>query len=236
MSRPRVVMTPEELSCILKPFVTARSWLVYDESAQVSEAKLHKGNVVKHVALLTALHEHSPSLVFTRSVVSAVLKQLLVQFGLSQDSSKDWLDTKTNRLQNLCRTVSQSLRKNPRSEFAATFPWSPTATDTAVELGYIVGYDRELRLAWRRLEVLNRNSRDVEPSLRARTNRLTAGTVFRRVRAHNDRHHVRRAPSDSGCREQTRHADCCVVGDPLREQTSSVRETEIIYNTPHELV
>ena len=98
------------------------------------------------------------------------------------------------------------------------------------------GYDRELRLAWRRLEVLNRNSRDVEPSLRARTNRLTAGTVFRRVRAHNDRHHVRRAPSDSGCREQTRHADCCVVGDPLREQTSSVRETEIIYNTPHELV
>ena len=139
MSRPRVVMTPEELSCILKPFVTARSWLVYDESAQVSEAKLHKGNVVKHVALLTALHEHSPSLVFTWSVVSAVLKQLLVQFGLSQDSSKDWLDTKTNRLQILCRTVSQSLRKNPRSEFAATVPWSPTATDTAVELGYIVG-------------------------------------------------------------------------------------------------
>ena len=58
----------------------------------------------------------------------------------------------TNRLQNLCRTVSQSLRKNPRSEFAATFPWSPTPTDTVSELGYIVGYDRELRLACRRLQ------------------------------------------------------------------------------------
>ena len=150
MSIPRMVMTPEELSCVLKQFVTSRSWLVCDESAKVSESKLQKGNALKHVALMTALHEHSLSLVFTRSVMSAALKQVVV--GMSQDSSKDWVDTMTNRLQNLCRTVSQSLRKNPRSEFAATFPWRPTTTDTAAELGYIVGYDRELRLAWRRMQ------------------------------------------------------------------------------------
>ena len=151
MSRPRGVVTPEELSYVLKPFVTSRSWLVYDEAAKVSESKLHKGNALKHVALLTALHEHSPSLVFTRSVVTTAFKQLVVQFGMSKDASKDWVETMTNRLQNLCKTVSQSLRKNPSSEFASTFPWSPTATDTAAEPGYIVVYDRELRLAWRRL-------------------------------------------------------------------------------------
>ena len=133
MSRPRGVVTPEELSCVLKPFVTSRSWLVYDEAAKVSESKLHKGNALKHVALLTALHEHSPSLVFTRSVVTTAFKQLVVQFGMSQDASKDWVETMTNRLQNLCKTVSQSLRKNPSSEFASTFPWSPTATDTAAD-------------------------------------------------------------------------------------------------------
>ena len=131
--------------------MTSRSWLVYDEAAKVSETKLHERNALKHVALLTTVHAHSPSLVFTRSVVSAASKQLVVQFGVSPDSSKDWVETMTNRLQNLCRTVSQSLRKNPRSEFAATFPWSPTPTDTVAELGYIVGYDRELRLACRRL-------------------------------------------------------------------------------------
>ena len=107
MSRPRGVVTPEELSCVLKPFVTSRSWLVYDESAKVSESKLHKGNALKHVAL----HEHTPSLVFTRSVVTTAFKQLVVQFGMSQDASKDWVETMTNRLQNLCRTVSQSLQK-----------------------------------------------------------------------------------------------------------------------------
>ena len=89
---------------------------------------------------------------FTRSAVSAASKQLVVQFGMSPDSSKDWVETMTDRLQNLCRTVSQSLRKKPRSEFAATFPWSATTKDTTAEFGYIVGYDRgELRLARRRL-------------------------------------------------------------------------------------
>ena len=225
MSRPRGVVTPEELSCVLKPFVTSRSWLVYDESGKVSESKLHKGNALKHVALLTALHEHSPSLVFTRSVVTTAFKQLVVQFGMSQDASKDWVETMTNRLQNLCRTVSQSLRKNPSSEFASTFPWSPTATDTAAEPWLHCGVRSRTPfcLAW------DRTSRDVEPALCARgsaTNRLTDGTLVRRVRAHNDRHHVRRAPSDSGCRQQTGHANCCVERDPLREQASSVRETE----------
>ena len=65
------------------------------------------------------------------------------------------------------------------------------------------------------------------------TNRLTDGTLVRRVRAHSDRHHVRRAPIDNGCRHQARHAHCCVVGGPKREQTSSVRETETRWNTAH---
>ena len=87
MSRLRVVVTPEEFSCVLKPFVTSRSWLACDEPAKVFEGKLHKGNASKYVALLTALHEHSPSLVFTRSVLPAAFKQLMVPSGMPQDSS-----------------------------------------------------------------------------------------------------------------------------------------------------
>ena len=118
MSRPRVVVTPKDFSRVLKPFVTLRSWLVYEESAKVSETNQHKGDVFKHVA---------------------------------QRLSSSWWSNSgrlTNRLQNLCRTVSQSLRKNPSSEFAATFQWSPTTTDTAAELGYTVVCGRGLRLAW----------------------------------------------------------------------------------------
>ena len=37
---------------------------------------------------------------------------------------------------------------------------------------------------------------------------------------------ITRAPSDSGCRQQTRHANSCVGVDPLRERPSSVRKTE----------
>ena len=133
------VVTPEEFSSVFKSFVTSRSWLVCDESAKSFRNKVAQKCALKHVALLTALHEHSPSLVFTRSVVTAAFRRLVVHFGMSQDSSKDWVETMTNRLQNLCRTVNQSLRKNPSSEFAATFPWSPTTTDTAGELGYTVG-------------------------------------------------------------------------------------------------
>ena len=94
------------------------------------KTRLHKENALKHVALLTARHEYSPRLVFTRSVLSAALKQLVSSSGCRQTHRKRWGETTTNRLQNLCRTVSQSLRKNPRPEFAASFPWSPTATDT----------------------------------------------------------------------------------------------------------
>ena len=109
MSIPRAAVTPEELSCVRDFNIL----VVHDESAKVSETKLHKENALKHVALLTA-----------RLFVSAALNQLVFQFGMSRDSSKGWVETRTNRLQNLCRTVSQSLRKNPRSEFAAPFPWS----------------------------------------------------------------------------------------------------------------
>ena len=97
-----------KFSCVLKPFVTSRSWVVYDKSTRVSRIKLDKRNALKHVALWTALHQHSPSLVFTRSVVTAALKQLVVQFGMSQDSSKDYVETMTNRLQDLCRTMKES--------------------------------------------------------------------------------------------------------------------------------
>ena len=135
MSRPRGVVTPEELSCVLKPF---------DESAKVSESKLHKGNALKHVALLTALHERVHT-VCCDNGFQATGRPIRDVAGRIEG-----LETMTNRLQNLCRTVSQSLRKNPSSEFASTFPWSPTATDTAAEPGYTVVYDRELRLAWRR--------------------------------------------------------------------------------------
>ena len=161
MSGPRVAMTPEELSCVLKPFVTSRSWHLYDESARVSETKLHEGNALTHVALLTALQEHSPGLVITWSVVSAALKQMVVQFGMSQDSSKDWVETMTSRLQNLCRTVSQSLRKNPRSEFCRDIPdndrhrWNLVTrgvrSRTPFGLASFAGRDR--------------TSRDVEPAL-----------------------------------------------------------------------
>ena len=74
--------TPEELSCIVKPFVTTRSWLVHDESARVPETKLHKGTALNLVALLTTLHECAPSPVFSRSVVTVALKQLM---GLTPD-------------------------------------------------------------------------------------------------------------------------------------------------------
>ena len=125
-----MVMTPEELSCVLKPFVTSRSWLVYDESAKVSQNKAAQRERVEARCPLDG-----PPRVFTTSRVHTVcsvsgIEATGVQFGMSPDSSKEWGETTTNRLQNLCRTVSQSLRKNPRPEFAASFPWSPTATDT----------------------------------------------------------------------------------------------------------
>ena len=59
---------------------TSHAVPVYDEAARVSDTKLHERDALKHAAL-----EHSLSRVFTRSVVAAAFKQPVVQCGMWQD-------------------------------------------------------------------------------------------------------------------------------------------------------
>ena len=62
----------------------------------------------------------------------------------------------------LCRTVSQSLRKNPQLGVCREIP---VESDNDTEFGHIVGYDRELRLAWRRLQDGTRQAEISSPLL-----------------------------------------------------------------------
>ena len=129
MSRARAALTQEELSDVLRPFVVSRSWLVYNESAQVSDAELNKEQALKHVALLTAFQEQSSCRAFTRSVVALALTKLVDQCGMPKETPKYWVVTTTNRLQNLSKAVCQSLHKNPRPEFAVKFQWGQPAVN-----------------------------------------------------------------------------------------------------------
>ena len=67
MSRPRAVMTPEELSCVLKPFVDSRSWLVFDESAIISKTKAAQRERVE-----TRCPLDGPPRAFTKSRVHTI--------------------------------------------------------------------------------------------------------------------------------------------------------------------
>ena len=135
---PRAVVTPEELSCVAKPVVTSQSWLMHDESARVSETKLHKGNALKTRCSLATLHERAPCSVFSRSVVTAALKQLMrptpdvagVIEGLGghQDESAAAL------LQDSEPKLAKESQLSGRHEFQS----SPTTTDTDAELAYVV--------------------------------------------------------------------------------------------------
>ena len=132
----------------------------------------------------------------------------------------------TNRLQNFCRTVNQSLRENSRSEFAATFPWSPTTTDTAAELGYIAVYDRGLRLAWRRLQVGTGPAQMSSPLFVPEGAQPTDSPMARW--SDGFEHTV----TEITCEE----LQATAAADDKRDMLTVVRETETRQNTANEFV
>ena len=180
MSRPRAVMTPEELSCVLKPFVTSRSWLVYDEPANVSETKLHKRERVDTRCLLDG-----PPRAFTKSRVHTFccVSGFEATGGLIRDVASFIERLGGNHDESAAEPLQDSESK--------------LAKESQVRVCRVIheepDYDRHLCGTWLRCGVRlrtpfglasfagrDRTSRDVEPALCARvsaTNRLIDGTV-----------------------------------------------------------
>ena len=196
MSRPRVVLTPEEFPCVLKPFV-------------VSETKLHKGNAFEARCSLD-----SPPRAFTKSRVHTVcchsgfqatggpprgVAGLIEGLGGNHDESaaeplqeSGPMLAKENQLR-VCRDIP--VEPDVDRHCGGTWLHGGVRLRTTFGLASFAGRDR--------------TSRDVEPALLARrsaTNRLTNGTLVRRVRAHSDQHHMRR--SSKRQRLQTANETC----------------------------
>ena len=94
--------------------VTSRSFLVVDESATVSER-------VETRRSLDSLHEHSPSLVVTRSVVTAAFKQLVAQFGMlggnyAESAAESWQHSEPKLAKESHRRVCRNISVEPDNE------------------------------------------------------------------------------------------------------------------------
>ena len=119
------------------------------------------------------------------------------------------------------RPVSQSLRKNSRSEFAKKFQWSQ-ATAITSSPSNIVEYDGELRLAWRRLpDGTGTAELSYSPFMPQRA-KPTAKALW----SDGFEHSV-----VDISRKQKRRGTTCVVEHSVREQTSSVRHKQARQNT-----
>ena len=159
--RPRSSLDAAALATILAPIIDSKGkrWLQYDETKLAIDAKTDVPMILAAGDLLSGLHAEHLALVFKRSVVQAAIKLELERrnerWGLSAEQCLDYVETMSRRLVNICRVVSQALRKKTPPRWTAQLPWidaPPPATKEeapAVAVVYHYGYDAFARAAWR---------------------------------------------------------------------------------------
>ena len=162
--RKRAALTEKQLGALLDPVIEklGRRFVTYDESKRVSDAKLDIDLVKASSCLLQTLYSAQPNLSFRRKIVYGGVKLQLNKrnenWKLTPSQSADDCETMCRRILNVCRCVSQALRKRPTPRWAQDLPWlvgrgsasggatKPTAVDPA---RYVYGYDSFNRAAWR---------------------------------------------------------------------------------------
>ena len=160
--RSRFAGSPEEYAAIWRPFVAkhGRGFLQYDEASKVADAKTNLKLILKASALVAAVKSRQENLSLVRSKVKASLAIIREEYtwNLNADDARDWEDTMTARLMNLCYAVRQAeLKKNPPA-WLDQMPWNvekAPAERKEQDLPqndpdrWIFGYNTSARQAWR---------------------------------------------------------------------------------------
>ena len=127
MARSRFTGSPEELAAIIAPHCTSASWLRYDEAEQVSAAKLDARAVRAHAPLLAKLRDVQSNLSFCKKLMgdamAIVVRERQLEWRLNDDDARDWAETMTRRLRNMCRGTHQSCSRGKPPPWTANLPW-----------------------------------------------------------------------------------------------------------------
>lgn len=183
-TRPRSALSPSYLAALLRPRVLAASWLKYDESENLKDAKVIQHEILRHRELLGELWEKK-SLTLTKKVTHKAFDLLAQEndFGLSHDDLEDWKETMTRRLRCMCKATAQMERKTRRPGRAEGLPWLVSGGSTepvkATKVGteiFFAGFDRDIMQAWRQIP----GAAAKEPSIKIRIPESTGAASTQR--------------------------------------------------------
>ena len=126
--RDRWAGSADELKAALLPHAAAgKSWLKYDESPKVHDAKHDPDKCLQAGDLLATLHDLHPKLSFTRETVKESIGMLVEDlkkgWKLPEKYESQYIETMTCRMMNLTRSVSQALAKKSPPEWTDKLPW-----------------------------------------------------------------------------------------------------------------
>ena len=107
-----------------------KSWFCYDEAVVVRDSKCDGQAILRYAHVAAALRVLQPNLAFKKTDVARVMEKICTEFyqswGMSQDQSKDWLETMTRRLRNFLHQISAAEAKKTKPETVLKLPWLAT--------------------------------------------------------------------------------------------------------------
>ena len=180
-TRPRWAGTPDELARVLVAMAdtSGKSFIRYDESKDTKAARLNKDRITAAGHHLRKLREVHAGLNFKKSTITAalriVVKKMESKWCLSDLQQRDWIDTMTHRIANLCAHTSACLRKerdwvvrifagcdgDGRSGTGSRASACPPQSTDVAECPWEYGWSEELNIAYR----VRRGTRKKELSL-----------------------------------------------------------------------
>ena len=104
--------------------------MVWDDSEKVKKSKFCQRSLDKASEVLAGLHAVNPKLVFSKSQLIDVCRQLydknahLATWKMEEKWVCGWIDQMKNRLSNLCHAVAQGEAKAKPPKWVADLPWN----------------------------------------------------------------------------------------------------------------
>ena len=122
-SRSRFAGTSQQLCDALLPFVTSKTWLVYDEAEKVKDTKTCPETITKHKDIVKTLHGLQPNFSFVRGTVceamTLIFDSKVETLKLKADYKAEWVETHSRRMMNLTHVVGQASTKKTAAAWFA---------------------------------------------------------------------------------------------------------------------
>jgi hypothetical protein len=124
--RARYTGSAVDLAEAIKPHVTSKSWLRYDESTTVRRAKIAQKVILKHIDFIEACHRLQPNLAFTKRDFTAAYAEVFIDvgdaLGLRGEDRDSWISVMQARSRNLLGGAKRAC--DAGASWTSVFSWN----------------------------------------------------------------------------------------------------------------